>query len=216
MLKRSSVIISITLILLSSLSINPQLQLSEAAGDFNIGDWIQYEVTITPILTGEITPILIKLEFIDLEATIATVRTLIQLSDGNEITDIGPINTETGSNTGFVIPRNTSAADHVYIRGFGNLSITAETTSVYTGVDRFTVSAQYSNATHSLHIIWDKQTGMMLEQDITLYESTTYMKILDTNIWQTQSNTTLFYQIIIIIGIVSVGLFLVHYYRKRK
>lgn len=216
MLKRSSVIFSVTLILLSSLSINPPLQITEAAGDFIIGDWIQYEVTITPILTGEITPILIKLEFIDIKATIATVRTLIQLSDGNEITDIGPINKETGSNTGFLIPGNTGVTDHVYIRGFGNLSITAETTSVYTGVDRLTVSAQYSNATHSLQIIWDKQTGMMLEQDITLYESTTFMKILDTNIWQTQSNTTLLYQIIIIIAIVSVGLFLVRYYRKRK
>jgi hypothetical protein len=47
---------SITLILLSSFSINPQIQIVEASGDFNIGDWIQYEVTITPILTGEITP----------------------------------------------------------------------------------------------------------------------------------------------------------------
>jgi len=100
MLKRSSVIISITLILLSSFSINSQIQIIEASGDLNIGDWIQYEVTITPILTGEITPTLIKLEFMDIEDSIATVQTLLHLSDGKEITDIGPINLETGSNTG--------------------------------------------------------------------------------------------------------------------
>jgi hypothetical protein len=180
------------------------------------GDWIQYEVTITPILTGEITPTLIKLEFMDIEDSIATVQTLLHLSDGKEITDIGPINLETGSNTGFIIPANTSVTDYIYIRGFGNLSITAETTSVYTGVDRSIVSAHYSNATHSLHIIWDKLTGMMLEQNITLSESTTSMKILDTNIWQTQSATALLFQIIIIIAIASIGLLLVRHFRKRK
>lgn len=57
---------------------------------------------------------------------------------------------------------------------------------------------------------------MMLEQDITLYESTTFMKILDTNIWQTHSSTALLYQIILLIAIASVGLLLVHAFRKRK
>lgn len=202
--------------MLSSLSVTPQIEIIEAAGALQIGDWIQYEVSITPILTGEITPTLIKLDFINIEASIATVQTRIQLSDGNEITDVGPINIETGSNTGFIIPANTSVTDHVFIHGFGNLSIATETTSIYTGVDRLIVSAHYTNATHSLHIIWDKQTGMMLEQDITLYDSTTFMKILDTTIWQTQFSTALLYQIAIAIAIVSVGLLLVRYFRKRK
>jgi hypothetical protein len=202
--------------MLSSLSVTPQIEIIEAAGALQIGDWIQYEVSITPILTGEITPTLIKLDFINIEASIATVQTRIQLSDGNKITDVGLINIETGSNTGFIIPANTSVTDHVFIHGFGNLSIATETTSIYTGVDRLIVSAHYTNATHSLHIIWDKQTGMMLEQDITLYDSTTFMKILDTTIWQTQFSTALLYQIAIVIAIVSVGLLLVRYFRKRK
>jgi hypothetical protein len=202
--------------MLSSLSVTPQIEIIEAAGALQIGDWIQYEVSITPILTGEITPTLIKLDFTNIEESIATVQTRIQLSDGNEITDVGPINIETGSNTGFIIPANTSVTDHVFIHGFGNLSIAAETTSVYTGVDRLIVSAHYTNATHSLHIIWDKQTGMMLEQDITLYDSTTSMKILDTTIWQTQFSTALLYQIAIAIAIACVGLLLVRYFRKRK
>ena len=202
--------------MLGSLGVTPQIEIIEAVGAIQISDWIQYEVSITPILTGEITPTSIKLDFINIEASIATVQTRIQLSDGNEITDVGPINIETGSNTGFIIPANTSVTDQVFIHGFGNLSIAAETTSVYTGVDRLIVSAHYTNATHSLQIIWDKQTGMMLEQDITLYDSTTFMKILDTNIWQTQFSTALLYQIAIVIAIASVGLFLVRYFRKRK
>ncbi|MCW4039727.1 MAG: hypothetical protein NWE83_03130 [Candidatus Bathyarchaeota archaeon] len=216
MSNRFSVMLCFALIMLSSLSVTPQIEIIEAAGALQIGDWIQYEVSITPILTGEITPTLIKLDFINIEASIATVQTRIQLSDGNKITDVGPINIETGSNTGFIIPANTSVTDHVFIHGFGNLSIATETTSIYTGVDRLIVSAHYTNATHSLHIIWDKQTGMMLEQDITLYDSTTFMKILDTTIWQTQFSTALLYQIAIVIAIASVGLLLVRYFRKRK
>jgi hypothetical protein len=216
MLKRCSVIVSFALIILSSLTINSQIQIIATSGRPDIGDWIQYEVSISPSLTGEITPTLITLEFIKIEDSIATVQTRIQLSDGSELTDVGPINIETGSNTGYIIPANTSVTDHIYIQGFGNLSIATETPSVYTGVDRLTVTAHYSNATYSLQIIWDKETGMMLEQDITFHESTTFMKILDTNIWQTQFTTALLSQIIIIIVIASIGILLVRYFRKRK
>jgi hypothetical protein len=215
MLKKTPAIIVLSLIMLSFVGINPQIQIITASNRFTMGDWIQYEVSITPILTGEITPTLIRLEFIDLADSIATVQTMTQLSNGNEIADVGPINVETGSNTGFIIPAHMNVTEHIYIRGYGNLSIAAETTSVYTGVDRLTVSARYTNATHSLHIIWDKQTGIMLEQDITFNQSTTLMKILDTNIWQTQSGTTLLFQIIIVIAIVSGGILLIRYYRKR-
>jgi hypothetical protein len=216
MLKKRPAIILLPLIILSSVGINPQIQIIAASKRFTIGDWIQYEVSITPILTGEITPTLIRLEFIDIADSIATVQELIQLSDGSEISDVGPINVETGSNTGFIIPAQTNVTEHIYIRGYGNLSIATETTSVYTGVGRLIVSAHYTNATHSLHIIWDKQTGMMLEQDITFNQSTTLMKILDTNIWQTQSSTTLFFQIIIIIAMASGGILLLRYFRKRQ
>ena len=141
MLKRSSVIILFSLIMLSSVGINPQIQIIAASNSFSIGDWIQYEVSITPILPGESTPTLIRLEFIDIADSIATVQELIQLSDGSEITDVGPINVETGSNTGFIIPAHMNVTEHIYIRGFGNLSIATETTAVYTGVDRLIVSA---------------------------------------------------------------------------
>jgi hypothetical protein len=57
---------------------------------------------------------------------------------------------------------------------------------------------------------------MMLEQDITLYESTTSMKILNTNIWQTYSTTASLFQIMIIIAIVSISILLVRYFQKRK
>jgi hypothetical protein len=204
-------------IVLGALCIHSQIQISEATGAIHAGDWIQYDVAITPILTGEITPTWIKLEFVSIDSAIASVRTMIHLSDGNDINEIGPINIESGSNTGFIMPANTSVTDRIYIRGFGNISIADETTSVYTGVERLIVSAHYSNATHGVQIIWDKQTGLMLEQDITVEESTTFMTISDTNIWQTQSLTAILYQIVIIVVIVGVGiLVLVFLLRKRK
>jgi hypothetical protein len=204
-------------IVVGMLCINSQIQISEATGALHAGDWIQYDVASTPILPGELTPTWIKLEFVSIDGALASVRTVIHLSDGNEINEIGPINIESGSNTGFTIPANTSVTDHIYIRGFGNISIADETTSVYTGVERLIVSAHYSNATHGLQIIWDKQTGLMLEQDITVEESTTFMKISDTNIWQTQSITATLYQLVILVVILGAGiLVLVFLLRKRK
>lgn len=203
--------------MLGALCINLQIQIITATGAVHAGDWIQYDVVITPILTGEITPTWIKLEFTSIDGVIASVRTVIHLTDGNEINEIGSINIESGSNTGFIIPANTSVADHIFIRGYGNISVADETTSVYTGVDRLIVSTHYSNATHALQIFWDKQTGLMLEQDITIEGSTTFMKISDTKIWQTHSLPTALYPILVLIVIFSVGiLILVLVLRKRK
>lgn len=206
-----------TFIVLGALCINLQIQIIEATGALHAGDWIQYNVAITPVLTGEITPTWIKLEFTSIDSAIASVRTMIHLSDGNEINEIGSINIKSGSNTGFIIPANTSVADHIYIRGYGNISVTDETTAVYTGVDRLIVSTHYSNATHTLQFFWDKPTGLMLEQDITIEGSTTFMKISDTNIWHTQSLPAALYLILILVVIFAAGiLILVLVLRKRK
>jgi hypothetical protein len=193
------------------------IKVIEASSIIEAGSFVRYEVAITSILEGVVTPTGVNFEFIDIDGTNATISSTIYFSDGDEWDSTTTFDIESGSSTGFIIPSNSKIGDSIPIDGYGNISIEGETTSIYTGVNRTTVFARYSNSTDSLVYFWDKPTGIMLEQNSTKFESTMFWKIIDTNIWQTQQNDYSPYQNIIYIVIMLVAILsLIIYLRIRK
>lgn len=194
-----------------------KIQVIEASGTLEAGDWIKYQVTTNPVLKGEVTPTWIKFEFSSVEGTSATVQTTMHLSDGDEYGGKTTIDLLSGSNSGLIIPPNSKIADSICISGYGKISIEGETTSIYAGANRATVFARYSNSTDSATYFWDKQVGIMLEQNVTQNESNTIWKIADTNIWQTQLDEYNLYQTIsYLVIILAVVLALVIFLRLRR
>lgn len=211
------VAICLTLIFSGLLCQNTNVKVIEANSIIEAGDFIKYELTITPILEEVVTPTGVNFEFINIEGTNATISSKIHLSDGDEWDSTTTFDIASGSSTGFIIPPNSKIGDSIPIDGYGNVSIEGETTSIHTGVNRTTVFTKYSNSTDSLVYFWDKPTGIMLEQNSTKFESTMFWKIIDTSIWQTQLNDHSSYQNIIYIVIMLVSILsLIIYLRKRK
>jgi len=190
---------------------------AEAGGTIKAGDWIKYEVTITPTVNGEITPTWVKFEFLSVEGTNASVQATMRLSDGTEKIEMMTIDIMSGSGTGLIIPSNSKTGDSIYISDQGNMTLDGETILTHTGVDRPAVYASFSNSGNYFNCYWDKETGIMLEQRNTIIDSTTIYVAKDTNMWQTQSSErspypTVFYVMIIAVAIVVAVIF----FRTRK
>lgn len=209
---------SLTLVLLGMCArVEVEARSAEAGGTIKAGDWIKYEVTITPTLHGEITPTWVKFEFLSVEGTNASVQATMRLSDGTEKIEMMTIDIMSGSGTGLIIPSNSKTGDSIYISDQGNMTLDGETILTHTGVDRPAVYASFSNSGNYFNCYWDKETGIMLEQRNTIIDSTTIYVAKDTNMWQTQSNErspypTVFYVMIIAVAIVVAVIF----FRTRK
>lgn len=209
---------SLTLVLLGMCArVEVEARSAEAGGTIKAGDWIKYEVTITPTLHGEITPTWVKFEFLSVEGANASVQATMRLSDGTEKIEMMTIDIMSGSGTGLIIPSNSKTGDSIYISDQGNMTLDGETILTHTGVDRPAVYASFSNSGNYFNCYWDKETGIMLEQRNTIIDSTTIYVAKDTNMWQTQSNErspdpTVFYVMIIAVAIVVAVIF----FRTRK
>ena len=217
MSRKLALTISLILVLLAMLGVDIKARSVEANGTIKAGDWIKYEVTITPTLHGEITPTWVKFEFLSIEGTNATVKATMRLSDGTEKIEMMTVDIVSGSDTGLIIPSDSKTGDSIYISDHGNITIDGESTLTYTGVNRTTVYVSFSYSGNYFACYWDKQTGIMLEQRNTINDSTTIYKAKDTNMWQTSSDErspdqTVFYVMIIVVAIVVAVIFL----RTRK
>jgi hypothetical protein len=209
MSRKLALAISLTLVFLAVSGVETEVQSVKAGETFEAGDWIKYEVKITPTW--------VRFEFLSVEGTNATVEATMRLSDGTEKIETMTVDTVSGSDTGLIIPSNSKTGDSIYISNQGNLTIEDETTLTRTGVKRTAVHASSSNSTHDFACYWDKQTGIMLEERNTINDMTTIYRVNDTNMWQTQSperpaDLTVLYVIIIVVAIVVALIFL----RTRK
>jgi len=162
----------------------PEVQVGVKAGD-----WIKVEYTITGWPAGQPCPEWLKVEFLTVEGTNATVRVTMHMSDGTEQNATVPVIIGAGGGvafglSGFVIPANLTAGDTVYISGYGNITIEGETTRTYAGASRTVVYASFSQYGTQLTYYWDKQTGVMVEASTTSGSVTATAKATETNLWQ--------------------------------
>jgi len=160
------------------------------AGNVGIkaGDWIKIKYTITGWPAGQPYPEWLKLEFLSVEGTIATVRATLHMSDGNEESDTAPVDVAAGGEVpgllGGVISANLTTGDSVCITGYGNVTIEGETTKTYAGANRTVVYASFSQDAVQLTYYWDKLTGVMVEASITYAGITATAKATETNMWE--------------------------------
>ena len=157
------------------------------------GDWIKVEYTISGWPAGQPYPEWVKLEFLNVEGTSATVLVTMHISDGTEESDTVPVYIDVGGGeafglSGFVISANLTTGDYVYITGYGNVAIEGETTRTYAGTNRTVVYASISQSLPyqgevQLTYYWDKLTGVMVEGAMTYADITATYKATETNMW---------------------------------
>jgi parallel beta-helix repeat protein len=184
------------------------------------GDWIKCTYTISGWPSGTPYPEWLKVEFLSVEGTNATVRVTMQMSDGTEQNATAPVDIAGGGGeafglSGFVVPANLTVGDVVYISGYGNVTIAGETTGSYAGASRTVVYAGFSQYGTGLIYHWDKQTGVMVEASTTSGTMTGTGKATETNMWQPAPGfpiDPLFIAIAVVIVAIAAFLFM----RRRK
>jgi hypothetical protein len=162
------------------------------AGDVGIkaGDWIKFEYTITGLPAGQPYIEWLKLEFLSVEGTNATVSATMHGSDGTEQSDTVSVDVVSGGGVpGFsrgIISANLTTGDSFNITGYGhviNVTIEGETTKTYVGANRTVVYASFSRDEAQLIYYWDKLTGVVVEASITYNGITATIKATETNMW---------------------------------
>jgi len=184
-------------------------------------DWIKCTYTISGWPSGTAYPEWLKVEFLSVEGTNATVRVTMHMSDGTEQNATVPVDVVAGGQafglSGFVIPANLTVGDVVYMSGYGNVTIAGETAGSYAGASRTVIYASFSQYGTQLTYYWDKQTGVIVEASTTSGTVTGTGKATETNMWQTAHgfpiDPTLIY-IVVAVVIVAAAVFLV--LRRRK
>ncbi|MGB6872760.1 MAG: hypothetical protein WBE46_01225 [Dehalococcoidia bacterium] len=190
------------------------------AGDVGIkaGDWIKLKYTFSGWPAGQTYPEWLKLEFLTVEGTIATVRFTQHISDGTEQSDTAPVdvvsNIEVPMLAGIVISANLTTGDSVYIAGHGNVSIEDEAIKAYAGADRTVVYASFSQNETQVTYYWDKLTGVMVEVSSIYPGFTATAKAAETNMWEATTVRMPWWPWIIV-AVVAVGL-VIFFVRRRR
>jgi len=152
------------------------------------GDWIKVEYQISGWPAEQPYPEWLKLEFLSVEGTNATVQVTMRMSDGTEQSDTVPTDLGEGGGeafglSGFVILPNLTTGDSVYMSGYGDVTIEGETAKTYVGTSRTVVYASFSQYGVQLTYYWDKETGAMVEASSTSADLTATARATDTNMW---------------------------------
>jgi hypothetical protein len=199
-------VLSIFMLLFTLLHISSSiLAFSEGRIGVKSGDWIMLNYTFVnaPNATSSPSnvsfpfPTWMKVEILGVNATQVSVdvRMTTHMSDGTEKNQNGTLDLTAGTQTGLalsglIVPANLAVGDSTYLTGYGNVTITNETTRTYVGASRSNVLANFSyqsaQVTQQLIFYWDKQTGVIVEADITSVSADATLKPVETNMWQPQ------------------------------
>jgi parallel beta-helix repeat protein len=197
--KKTASAIMLTLLLASVLTLAFNIQPVKASGTVGVkaGDWIKCTYTISGWPSGTPYPEWLKVEFLSVEGTNATIRVTMRMSDGTEQSDTMTLDVAAGGGTfqglsGFVIPANCTTGDSIYMTGYGNVTIAGETTGTYAGASRTVVYAGFSQYGTQLTYYWDKQTGVMVEASVTSGDMSATAKATETNMWQAETTETIY------------------------
>jgi hypothetical protein len=189
-------------------------------GDVGIktGDWIRLKYTFSSWPAGQTYPEWLKLEFLSVEGTIATVKFTLHMSDGTEQSDTELVDVvsdiEVPGLAGVVISANLTIGDSVYIAGYGNVSLEDEAVKTYAGASRTVVYASFSQNETQVTYYWDKLTGVMVEVYSTYPGFTATAEAAETNIWEATTVRMPWWPWIIV-AVVAVGLVIFFVRRKR-
>jgi hypothetical protein len=178
-----------------------------------LGDWIEYNVTITGKVPEQHDVTWCKIEVTAVEGKKVYVNITSRYSDGREETVPSTLNLETGQiGDCFIIPANLNAGS-VFESPEGNITISGVKEKTYAGATR---SVVYGNTSQTL-FHWDRSTGFLLEANSSDSEFTMITKAEKTNMWQTQifglDQTVFIALVLVIVAVLALAIFLI---RKMK
>lgn len=190
--KQHSVLTLIVLMAsLSFIQIPPLDVDAVSAGGYKVGvkpgDWIEYDLSWAVAPPWNHT-IWIRREILDVEDTNITVHIMQKLSDGSydNRTQKGDVAKGTGASAMVIIPADLKPGDVVYIEGFDDVEIEAETVRVYLGIERVVLHAKFSSHGFDIDIFWDKKKGVALEIHSSSSTARGTTKIAKTNLWDSE------------------------------
>lgn len=183
------------------------------------GDWVKLDYTFTGWPAGETYPDWLKLEFLSVEGTMATVRFTQHVSDGTQQSDTATVdiasNVEVPVLAGIAISANLTIGDSVYIAGYGNVTLEDESTKTYAGANRTVVYASFwPTETEEVAYYWDKLTGVLVEVSSTSVEFGATAKAAATNMWGT-TTVRMRWWVWTIVALMAVGL-VIFFVRRRR
>ena len=182
------------------------------------GDWIKVTYTITGLPAAQRYAEWLKLEFLSVEGTNATVRATLGISDGTQQTATGPLDVVSSGGVpelpGIVVPANLTTGDSVHIAGYGNVAIEGEATEIYAGANRTVVYASFSQNETQLTYYWDRLTGVMVGRSSTSPNITATAKATETNMWEATTVQMPWWPWIIV-AVVAAGLAIFLVRRRR-
>jgi hypothetical protein len=163
----------------------------EAKIGVRAGDWIIYNYTVIGAPSGAVLPQWMKIEFLSVEGTRASVLATMRMSDGTEQNQTMNVDIVAGGGTlgtisGIVIAANLTVGDSFYMSGYGDVVIESEQMRTYAGARRTVLGASLIQGGNKLEYYWDKQTGIMVESAASYPQLniTATAKAYQTNMWQ--------------------------------
>jgi len=147
------------------------------------GDWIRYNYTVTGAPPGTTLPQWMKVEFLSVEGTTATVRVTMHMSDGSEQNQTMAFDAVAGGE-GIVIPVNLTTGDSIYISGYGEVTIEGETVRTYAGAKRTAIYTSFTLYEIYCTFYWDKETGVLVELSQISGGMNVTIRATETNMWE--------------------------------
>ncbi|MEM4704874.1 MAG: hypothetical protein QXJ02_07400 [Candidatus Bathyarchaeia archaeon] len=148
------------------------------------GDWVKCDLTSAPI---QDMPQWVKIECLSVTGSVATVKVTMHMSNGTEYEESMTLDLASGAGNAIfqaLIPANSQTGDTIKVIGYGDLTISGETTATYAGASRTVVYASLVQNDMQLTYHWDKQTGVLLEITLAQGSTSATFKATSTNIWQ--------------------------------
>jgi len=194
----------------------------EVQVDVKAGDWIKYDFTITGAPSGTPLPTWMKVEFLSVEGTTATVRVTMHMSDGTDDIETIAVDVAAGGETfeglsGFVIPANSKVGDSINLTGYRTVTIGGETARTYAGASKTVFYASFSEYGAQFTYYWDKETGVMVEAFITSGSMTGTAKATETNIWQAGPlGLSIDLILLVLVAVITIGVIAFVIVRRKR
>jgi hypothetical protein len=189
------------------------------------GDWIKYDYSVTGWPAGQPYPKWLKVEFLSVEETNATIQVIMHMSNGTDQNATVLVDVVAGGQalglSGFIIPTNYTAGYSINIGGAGftfQVTISGETTGTYAGASRTVIYTSFSQYGTYLNYYWDKQTGVMVEASTTSGGVIATAGATETNMWEVAPafpvDPIILSVLIAIVIVIVIAIFLVR--RKKR
>jgi len=190
------------------------------------GDWLKISYALTGAPAGTVLPTSIRLDFLSVQGSVATVLVTMHMSDGTEQNSTVNADAASGEGTaggilpGIIIPTNSKVGDSFAVAGLGNVTFAGEETRTYAGASRTVLRASVSQYGTDLTYYWDRKTGVIVEADVASGTMSGNAKVTDTNLWASSggggvSGFPMTYAVmaVVAVGVVGVGVYLL---RRRR